>query len=74
VGNQGSTAAIKMEAPGRSQMEIPGRTSTSPSRPGGGDASSESLENDIREAVGLVLTDAKNENSSLGESRFGTDV
>ena len=63
-----------MEAPGRSQMEIPGQTSTSPSRPGGGDAGGESLENDIREAVGLVLTDAENGNSSLGESRFGADV
>jgi hypothetical protein len=63
-----------MEAPGRSKMEIPGRTSTSPSRPGGADARSEDLENDIREAVGLGLTDAENESSSPVESRFGTDV
>jgi hypothetical protein len=54
-------------------MEIPGRTSTTPTRPGGQDARRESLENDIRDAVGLGLTDESN-GSSLEESQFGTDV
>jgi hypothetical protein len=63
-----------MEAPGRSKMEIPGRTSTSPTRPGGGDVRRRSLENDIRDAVGLGLMDESNGNSALGEGQFGTDV
>ena len=70
---QPPTASLKMEAPGRSQMEVPGRTSTSPTRPGGGDPSRESLERDIRDAVGLGLNDETSGNS-LGEAQFGTDV
>jgi hypothetical protein len=71
--NQQPTTTLTMEAPGRSKMEIPGRTSTTATRPGGQGARRESLENDIRDAVGLGLTDESN-GSSLEESQFGTDV
>ena len=59
------------------KMEPPNRTSTpvregTPAavRPGGVESGKKSLENDIRDAVGLGIQDS--EASSSGENEFGT--
>jgi hypothetical protein len=66
---------MRMEAPGPSRMEVPGRSSGSPEavRSSGEVRGSNSLEHDIREAVGVGLGFEGGE-SSVREGEFGTDT
>lgn len=67
------TSPMRMEAPGSSNKEgITSSRDVSPPtvRPGGSEDGVGSIENDIRDAVGLGIQDS--EASSTGEREFGT--
>jgi hypothetical protein len=67
---------VRMEAPGPSRMEVPGRNSGSLEavRSSGEGRGSTSLERDIREAVGVGLGVEGEGESSVREGEFGTDT